>query len=42
MFGTSFRTTDFKADGLGVAAAYSMHPLLCDYIIKFLSLALDD
>ena len=33
---------DFTADGLGVAVAYSMHPLLYGYIIKFLSLAFDD
>ena len=32
----------FRANELGVAAAYSMHPLLYGYIIKFLSLAFDD
>ena len=32
----------FKPNELGVAVAYSMHPLLYGYIIKFLSLAFDD
>ena len=32
----------FKPNELGVAIAYSMHPLLYGYIIKFLSLAFDD
>ena len=32
----------FRPNELGVAVAYSMHPLLYGYIIKFLSLAFDD
>lgn len=32
----------FRPNELGAAVAYSMHPLLYGYIIKFLSLAFDD
>ena len=32
----------FSPNELGVAVAYSMHPLLYGYIIKLLSLAFDD
>ena len=33
---------DFRPDGLGLAVAYSMHPLFYGYIIKFFSMAFED
>ena len=33
---------DFRPNGLGLAVAYSMHPLFYGYIIKFFSMAFED